>query len=156
MLIHCDKTRISSNLIFSIFGLSWVQAATIKENLMAWHRNNEEEVMWTKVGIPVSIEIKKKAHKFINQTCFWVLRQHPLRFASRRGEMGGRQPFFSLFGLFGLQLKQRNHIAFERKRLQLYKNGRLHLCPSLGLELLIRNDKLTCIFWKLGGLKHEE
>ena len=36
LLLHCSKTRVLWNLIFSLFGVSWILSATVKDSLLGW------------------------------------------------------------------------------------------------------------------------
>ena len=37
LLLHCVKTRVLWNLIFSLFGVAWVLSCSVKETLLRWH-----------------------------------------------------------------------------------------------------------------------
>ena len=36
-LLHCAKTRVLSNLLFSFFGVVWILSCSVKETLLGWH-----------------------------------------------------------------------------------------------------------------------
>ena len=36
LLLHCSKTRVLWDLLFSLFGVSWILAATVKDFLLRW------------------------------------------------------------------------------------------------------------------------
>ena len=37
LLLHCTKTRVLWDLLFHLFGLSWVLPSSVKETLLSWH-----------------------------------------------------------------------------------------------------------------------
>ncbi|KAJ9707665.1 hypothetical protein PVL29_002622 [Vitis rotundifolia] len=37
LLLHCVKTRVLWNLLFSLFGVAWVLSGSVKETLLGWH-----------------------------------------------------------------------------------------------------------------------
>ena len=37
LLLHCVKTRVLWNLLFSLFGMSWTLSCTVKETLLGWN-----------------------------------------------------------------------------------------------------------------------
>ena len=37
LLLHCAKTRVFWNILFSLFGLSWILSYSVKETLLGWH-----------------------------------------------------------------------------------------------------------------------
>ena len=37
ILLHCEKTRVLWELLFSIFGVYWVIHSTVTETLLGWH-----------------------------------------------------------------------------------------------------------------------
>ena len=37
LLLHCVKTRVLWNLLFSLFGVTWTLSCTVKETLLGWH-----------------------------------------------------------------------------------------------------------------------
>ena len=37
LLLHCVKTRVLWNLLFSLFGVSWTLSCTVKETLLGWN-----------------------------------------------------------------------------------------------------------------------
>ena len=37
LLLHCVKTRVLWNLLFSLFGVAWILSCTVKETLIGWH-----------------------------------------------------------------------------------------------------------------------
>ena len=37
LLLHCAKTRVLWNLLFSLFGVSWILSCSVKETLLGWH-----------------------------------------------------------------------------------------------------------------------
>ena len=37
LLLHCVKTRVLWNLLFSLFGVAWVLSCSVKETLLGWH-----------------------------------------------------------------------------------------------------------------------
>ena len=37
LLLHCVKTRVLWNLVFSLFGMAWVLSCSVKETLLGWH-----------------------------------------------------------------------------------------------------------------------
>ena len=36
LLLHCSKTRVLWDLLFSLFGVSWILAAIVKDFLLGW------------------------------------------------------------------------------------------------------------------------
>ncbi|RVW98801.1 putative DNA helicase MCM8 [Vitis vinifera] len=36
-LLHCAKTWVLWNLLFSLFGVSWILSCSVKETLLGWH-----------------------------------------------------------------------------------------------------------------------
>ena len=37
LLLHCVKTRVLWNLLFSLFGMAWILSCLVKETLLGWH-----------------------------------------------------------------------------------------------------------------------
>ena len=37
LLLHCVKTWVLWNLLFSLFGVTWVLSCSVKETLLGWH-----------------------------------------------------------------------------------------------------------------------
>ena len=37
LLLHCAKTRVLWNLLFFLFGVSWILSYLVKETLLGWH-----------------------------------------------------------------------------------------------------------------------
>ena len=37
LLLHCVKTRVLWNLLFSLFGVAWILSYSVKETLLGWH-----------------------------------------------------------------------------------------------------------------------
>ena len=37
LFLHCAKTRVLWNLLFSLFGVSWILSCSVKETLLGWH-----------------------------------------------------------------------------------------------------------------------
>ncbi|RVX18352.1 hypothetical protein CK203_006746 [Vitis vinifera] len=37
LLLHCSKTRVVWDLLFTLFGVSWVLLSSIRETLLSWH-----------------------------------------------------------------------------------------------------------------------
>ena len=37
LLLHCTKTRVLWDLLFNLFGLSWVLPSSVRETLLSWH-----------------------------------------------------------------------------------------------------------------------
>ena len=37
LLLHCTKTRVLWDLLFNLFGVSWVLPSSIRETLLSWH-----------------------------------------------------------------------------------------------------------------------
>ena len=37
LLLHCSKTRVLWDLLFTLFGVSWVLSSSIRETLLSWH-----------------------------------------------------------------------------------------------------------------------
>ena len=37
LLLHCAKTRVLWNLLFSRFGVSWILSCSVKKTLLRWH-----------------------------------------------------------------------------------------------------------------------
>ena len=37
LLLHCVKTRVLWNLLFSLFGISWTLSCTVKTTLLGWN-----------------------------------------------------------------------------------------------------------------------
>ena len=37
LLPHCAKTRIMWNLLFSLFGVTWILSCSVKKTLLGWH-----------------------------------------------------------------------------------------------------------------------
>ena len=37
ILLHCSKARMLWQLLFSLFGISWVMHSSVKETLLGWH-----------------------------------------------------------------------------------------------------------------------
>ncbi|KAJ9701721.1 hypothetical protein PVL29_006900 [Vitis rotundifolia] len=58
LLLHCVKTRVLWNIVFSLFGVAWVLSCTVKETLLGWHG--------TFVG-----KTRKKAWKMAPLCIFW-------------------------------------------------------------------------------------
>ncbi|KAL6330611.1 hypothetical protein AAG906_003219 [Vitis piasezkii] len=36
-LLHCAKTRVLWNFLFSLFGVSWILSCSVEETLLRWH-----------------------------------------------------------------------------------------------------------------------
>ena len=36
LLLHCSKTRVLWDFLFSLFGVSWILATTVKDFLLGW------------------------------------------------------------------------------------------------------------------------
>ncbi|KAL6323476.1 hypothetical protein AAG906_039048 [Vitis piasezkii] len=37
LLLHCAKTRVLWNLLFSLVGVAWILSCSVKETLLGWH-----------------------------------------------------------------------------------------------------------------------
>ena len=37
LLLHCTKTRVLWDLLFNLFGLSWMLPSSVRETLLSWH-----------------------------------------------------------------------------------------------------------------------
>ncbi|RVW40405.1 hypothetical protein CK203_090049 [Vitis vinifera] len=37
LFLHCAKTRVLWNLLFSLFGVSWILSCSVKETLLGWN-----------------------------------------------------------------------------------------------------------------------
>ena len=37
LLLHCAKTRVLWNLLFSLFGVAWILSCSLKETFLGWH-----------------------------------------------------------------------------------------------------------------------
>ena len=37
LLLHCTKTRVLWDLLFTLFGVSWVLLSSVRETLLSWH-----------------------------------------------------------------------------------------------------------------------
>ena len=37
LLLHCSRTKVLWDLLFTLFGVSWVLPSSVKETLLSWH-----------------------------------------------------------------------------------------------------------------------
>ena len=37
LFLHCSKTRVLWDLLFALFGVSWVLPSSVRETLLSWH-----------------------------------------------------------------------------------------------------------------------
>ncbi|RVX13277.1 Histone-lysine N-methyltransferase ASHH1 [Vitis vinifera] len=59
LLLHCVKTRVLWNLLFSLFGVAWILSYSVKETLLGWH------------GAFLG-KARKKAWQMVPLCIFWV------------------------------------------------------------------------------------
>ena len=72
LLLHCVKTRVLWNLLFSLFGISWTLSGTVKTTLLGWNGGF--------VG-----KRRKKAWQMAPLCIFWSVWKERNRLAFRGG-----------------------------------------------------------------------
>ena len=69
LLIHCTKTRVLWELLFTFFGVLWVLHSSVKEILLRWHDTFVGK-KWIKVWRAISLCLFWMVWKEINRIAF--------------------------------------------------------------------------------------
>ena len=91
LLLHCSKTRVLWDLLFTLFGVSWVLSSSVRETLLNWHDSF--------VG-----KKRKKVWRVAPLHIFWTIWKARNRLAFKDDMLSIQQLKYSFILFFGLRL----------------------------------------------------
>ena len=91
LLLHCSKTRVLWDLLFTLFGVSWVLSSSVRETLLNWHDSF--------VG-----KKRKKVWRAAPLHIFWTIWKARNRLAFKDDMLSIQQLKYSFILFFGLRL----------------------------------------------------
>ena len=68
ILVHCSKTKILWDLVFSLFGVNWVLPFSVKDTLLSWYvsfKDNNHRKVWRAAPLCLFWTVWKERNRIV-------------------------------------------------------------------------------------------